>query len=148
MWPSSGPLLHGVITAAFTAPKSRFSVCTKRTSEWMPVFRARFIQGCRLVGLPRHRSVRKASTNAASFGQLLEPDPLVEAPPAQAQAPGHLSHFEARSSQLLDRLKQPELLLSALPGRFHLVAASWWTELGRPEMVSAVYSICQKSFPK
>ena len=35
--PSTGPLLHGLLTAASTALRSCFKVRTMRTSEWIPV---------------------------------------------------------------------------------------------------------------
>ena len=48
--PSTGPLLHGSLTAASTALRC-FKVRTKRTSEWIPVLRACSIQRCRVVRL-------------------------------------------------------------------------------------------------
>ena len=63
MCPSTGPLLHGVLTADSTAFRSCFKVRTKRTSEWMPVLRACSIQRCRAASLPPRRIVRKPRTS-------------------------------------------------------------------------------------
>src|SRR5260370_6274511 len=61
--PSTGPLLHGSLTAASTALRSCFKVRTKRTSEWIPVLRACSIQRCRVVTLPPRRIARKPKTS-------------------------------------------------------------------------------------
>ena len=61
--PSTGPLLHGSLTAASTALRSCFKVRTKRTSEWIPVLRAASIQRWRVVALPPRRIARKLKTS-------------------------------------------------------------------------------------
>jgi hypothetical protein len=67
MCPSTGPLLHGSLTADFNAFRSCFKVRTKRTSEWMPVLRA--IQRCRVASLPPCRIARKPRTILACASQ-------------------------------------------------------------------------------
>jgi hypothetical protein len=61
--PSTGPLLHGSLTAASTALRSCFKVRTKRTSEWILVLRASSIQRWRVVTLPLRRIARKLRTS-------------------------------------------------------------------------------------
>lgn len=58
--PSTGPLLHGSLTAASTALRSCFKVRTKRTSEWIPVLRAASIQRWRVVaGQPTQKIIER-----------------------------------------------------------------------------------------
>src|SRR6202022_1269448 len=63
--PSTGPLLHGSLTANSTALRSCFKVRTKRTSEWIPAFRAPSIQRRRVVPLPPTQDRSKTKNQLA-----------------------------------------------------------------------------------
>jgi hypothetical protein len=65
MCPSTGPLLHGSLTADSAALRACFKVRTKRTNEWIPVLRASSIQRWRVVTLPPRRIARKTKNQLA-----------------------------------------------------------------------------------
>jgi hypothetical protein len=63
----------------------------------------------------------QARLHPASFRQLVEMDPFVDAPSTLAKLPRDLAYLHASGSHLMDRLKQLQFLLLSLPGNFHLL---------------------------